>query len=78
MIKLRKGNMIVLGLSHANLDRLRAEGIKAAIKIDGKELGIDVDIFITAGETEAVMFQQFERGIGPNTKIKIEKGFTSS
>jgi hypothetical protein len=77
MMKIKQGNKILLGLSHANLDRLRADGLKGAIKVAGKDLGIDVDIYITAAETEAVMLQEFAAGIGPDTEVKIDKRLKS-
>jgi hypothetical protein len=77
MMKIKKGNLILLGLSHANLDRLRADGLNGAIKIKGKDLGIDVDIFITAAETETEMLREFGSGIGPDTKVNIDKRFRS-
>lgn len=64
--------LILLGLSHANLDRLRAEGLKGRIGVDGAELGIDVDIWITAAETEQMMFDAFQDGIREGTKLHID------
>lgn len=47
MIKIRKGRTVLFGLSHANLDRLRADGLDGFIRIGREELGIDVDIMIS-------------------------------
>lgn len=69
--------VLVLGLSHANLDRLRADGLKGYIKIDGKEIDIPFDILITAAEREAVMMRAFADGIGEGTKVHIDKRFKS-
>lgn len=52
MIKARAGNLLLLGLSHANLDRLRADGLNGAIRIKGKDIGLPIEIWITAAETE--------------------------
>jgi len=64
--------LLVIGLSHANLDKLRRDGLQGKIVIDGKELGLDVDIWITAAETEAVMLRSFQDGITEGTKVHID------
>lgn len=71
------GPVVVLGLSHANIDKLRSDGLSGAIKIDAKELGIPLDIWITAAETEQVMIDAFEGCITPQTKLHIDKRFKS-
>lgn len=78
MIKARaKGKdgrtLVVLGLSDANLDRLRAQGLNGGIKINGSELGIDCDILITSASTEVEITQELARFIGPSTDVKISK-----
>ncbi len=77
MIKARKDNLVLLGLSHANLDRLRAEGLKGGIRIQGAELGIDVDIIITAAPTEAHMLDAIAEQIGPSTRVHIDQKMKS-
>ena len=77
MMKLKTGNVVVLGLSHANLDRLREAGLSGGIQISGKELGIDVDIWITAAPDERAMIRAFQDGIGPETDVRIDKRLTS-
>lgn len=77
MIKIRKGHLVVLGLSHANLDRLRADGLDGFIRIAGEELGIDITILITAGETEQAMMEHFAASVGPDTKVNIDPRFKS-
>jgi len=69
--------LLVLGLSHANLDRLRAQGLTGKIVVDGKELGLPVDIWITAAENEAVMLRSFQDGIQAGTKVHIDKRLKS-
>lgn len=64
--------VLILGLSHGNLDKLRADGLDGYIKIDGGEIGIPFDIMITAGESEATMLKFFQAGIGPGTKLHID------
>lgn len=63
--------VLILGLSHANLDRLRADGLKDFIEIKGAELGLPVDILITAAATNEALFAAFESGIGPETKVHL-------
>lgn len=76
MIKIKgrigKSSLVILGLSHANLDRLRAEGLKGAIKVEGKPLGLDADIWITAADTEATMVDAFREGINADTIVHID------
>jgi hypothetical protein len=69
------GEVVILGLSHANLDRLRADGLNGYIKIDGKELGLPCDIIITAAPTERDMLEAFSAGIKAGTKLHIDKRF---
>jgi hypothetical protein len=53
-LQLRNGRrLLILGLSFANLDRFRAEPGDTMINIDGKDLGLDIDVTIFSGETEA-------------------------
>lgn len=68
---------LILGLSHANLDRLRADGLTAKILIDGREIGIGIDIWITAAEDEGVMIRAFQEGITEGTKVRIDKRLKS-
>jgi hypothetical protein len=63
--------LLILGLSFANLDRFRAEPRDTMIKIDGKELGLDIDVMIFSGETEALCAEVLEQSIGRATKILI-------
>lgn len=62
---------ILLGLSHANLDRLRADGLTGYIEIKGAELGISVNIIITAAESEEMMLEAFAAGIKAGTELRI-------
>lgn len=64
--------LLVIGLSFGNLDRLRAEVGDGFIKIDGKEIGLPIDVVIFAGETEAHCAQQLDGSIGPDTKVHID------
>lgn len=69
--------IIVLGLSHANLDRLREQGLRGKIVVDGAEMGLDADIWITAAPTESAMMDAFGSAIGPDTKVHIDRRFKS-
>jgi hypothetical protein len=64
-------HVVVLGLSHSNLDRLR-DG--QPIKFDGAELGLPegTEIMIFAGETERAMQRDVVDLIGPGTQTKID------
>jgi hypothetical protein len=63
------GRVVVLGLSHENLARLKAG---KPIDIDGDELGLGATrIVIFAGETEQSMMAQVQELIGPGTKVRV-------
>lgn len=63
--------VLLLGLSHINLDKLREHGLDGFIKVDGDEVGVPFDVLITAGETEASMMQGLSALVGPDTKLHI-------
>lgn len=62
--------MLMIGLSFGNLDKFRAEPLDTFIKIDGKQLGLPIDVLIFSGETEAAMQKLIP--IGPDTKLTFE------
>lgn len=62
-------DMVILALSHDNLDKLKEDGLNGFILIDGQEIGISLDIIITAGVTEDAIGQEFKQFIGPDTVI---------
>lgn len=66
---------LVCGLSHINLDRLR-EG--KPIKIDGAAIGLPIDLFIFAGETEQTMARELSEFVGPETQTSIDKKVTDA
>ena len=68
---------LILGLSHANLDKLRADGLTGKIVIDGRQIGIGLDIWITAAEDEGVMMRAFQEGITEGTKVHIDERLKS-
>ncbi len=60
--------MLILGLSHENLDRLKAD---QPIKFNLKELNMgDVEVMIFAAKDESTMINLMYDGIGPNTILK--------
>jgi hypothetical protein len=66
MLKARKGNSIILGLSDMNLTRLK---MGQPIKFNLKELGLsDHDVFIFNGKDERTMKEMLKGNIGPDTK----------
>ena len=65
---LRDGRtLLMLGLSFGNLDKFRAE--PGFIRIDGKAMGLPIDVLIFSGETEADCTKSIAGNIGPDTKI---------
>jgi hypothetical protein len=43
-----KPMMLLIGLSHRNLDLLREQGLSGYIKISGKDIDLPIDVMITA------------------------------
>ena len=60
------GPIIVFGLSAGNIKRLQ-DG--QPIKVNMREMGIDSDLIIFAGDTEATMAAEMVDLIGPDTKV---------
>jgi hypothetical protein len=65
--------ILLLGLSHANLDRLREYGLSGHILIKAADFGLSHDIVITAAKSEQVIAQYLAPYIGPDTKVHIDK-----
>lgn len=62
---------VVLGLSHANLEALKAD---RPIRFSGADLGLpDVEFFIFAGNDERSLMDTVKEFIGPETKVKIDE-----
>ncbi len=72
--KLQAGDktIVLIGLSHANLASLRKAGLEGHILIEGKTLGIGLDIMITAAETEWEMLAAVAEYIDADTKATID------
>jgi hypothetical protein len=70
--------ILLLGLSHANLDKLRADGMKGFIKIKAADIGgAPFDIMSTAAPSEADMADMLSEFIGPETKVHIDEKLKS-
>jgi hypothetical protein len=63
--------ILVLGLSFGNLDRFRQQPGDTYIRIEGRELGLPIDIMLISGETEGHMAETLKGGIGPGTKVTV-------
>jgi hypothetical protein len=63
--------LVVLGLSHKNLDELRKE---RPIKFNGSTVGLedDIEILIFSGQTEQTIQRDFAQLIGPDTVVHID------
>lgn len=77
VITARIGNAILIGLSHANLDKLRADGTKGYIRVAGADIASPIDIIITAAPTEAHLLEAMSDMIGPDTKVRIDERLKS-
>jgi hypothetical protein len=65
--------VVMLGLSHINLDRLR-EG--QPIRFAGEDVGIPAAEFVIfAGVDERTMQRDLSELIGPRTRVKIDPRF---
>lgn len=63
-------NTLLIGLSHANLTRLREQGLAGFVKID---LDKPVHkVLVTAASTELEMMASLQEFIGPNTELTID------
>jgi hypothetical protein len=62
---------LIIGLSHANLDKLRSDGTGGFIKILGAEMKLPIDVIITAGENETTLAHELAEFIGPDTEVHI-------
>jgi hypothetical protein len=64
--------LLMVGLSFGNLDKFRAEPGETYVRIDGKEMGLPIDVLIFSGETEAHMHTMMASAIGPDTKVHVD------
>lgn len=69
MIKAKTNKTIILGLSDANIEKLKND---QPIMFNLKEAGladVDMDVLIFNGKTEESMMESLSELIGPNTEI---------
>ena len=59
----------LIGLSFGNLRKFLAEPGDTYIRIPRAESGLDVDIMLISGETEAHIVRSLQAGMDPNTRI---------
>ena len=64
---------VYLGLSFGNLERFYRKPLDSYIRIEGAEFGLDVDVLIFSGPTEADMAAALTEGIGLETKVTISE-----
>jgi hypothetical protein len=64
--------VLVIGLTFGNLDRFRAQPHDTNIRIDGKEIGLPVDVMIFSSESDAAAAHMMGEFIGPDTKVHID------
>ena len=59
---------LMLGLSFGNLDILRQQPLDTFITVDGAPIGINCDIILFSGETEADMERLLKHDLGGNRR----------
>lgn len=64
--------LMMIGLSFLNLEHFRNQPGDTFIKIDGKEMGLPLDVIIFSGETEAHCVEAISDMIGPDTKVHTD------
>jgi len=64
-------DLLIIGLSFGNLDKFRAAPGDTHIAIDGRKLGLPIDVMIFSGETEAHCAETLAEFIGPDTRTTV-------
>jgi hypothetical protein len=63
MIKLRKGNVLIFGITDKNVEKLKKD---QPIKFNLNELGMDdITVFIVHGKDEQKLYEMFKDQIDP-------------
>lgn len=63
MVKLRKGNVVVFGLTDENFERLKKD---QPIRFNLNELGLpDTTVYIVHGKDEQALYEMFKDQINP-------------
>jgi hypothetical protein len=65
-------NLLVVGLSFANLKRFREQPRDTFIRIEGAEIDLPVDVIIFSGESEAALARLLAQFLGPDTQVRID------
>ena len=65
-------HMLIIGLSFGNLAKFRDAPLDTFIKIDGKEMGLPLDVILFSGETEDSMAKMMKSMIGPGTVVHVD------
>lgn len=66
-------DMLIIGLSHVNLDKFMKEPLNTFIHINGAEIGMPFDVMIFSGKTEADMAELISKGFTPETKVTVSE-----
>jgi len=64
--------IMMIGLSFRNLEKFRDQPGETYIRVDGKEMGLPLDVLIFSGETEAHCAEYISGAIGPDTKVHTD------
>lgn len=64
--------LLLIGLSFANLERFRQQPLDTYITIDGREMGLDFDVTLISGETEAAMADLVANALTPDAKVHVD------
>jgi hypothetical protein len=62
---------LMLGLSFGNLRKFMSKPLDTFIKIEGKQIGLDHDVLLFSGETEAHMAEMLKHAISDTTIVHI-------
>jgi hypothetical protein len=69
--------LLMIGLSNGNLDTFRAQPLDSMIRIDGRQIGLGIDVLLFSGRTEAEIAHAMSKMIGPHTKVHIDQKLKS-
>jgi hypothetical protein len=64
--------VLVLGLTYGNLDRFITQPRDTFIRINGKEIGLPVDVMIFSAESDAMAAEFMQQFVGPDTAVHVD------
>jgi hypothetical protein len=64
--------LLMIGLSIDNLDKLRAAPLETMIRIDGREMGLGIDVLVFSGRTEGELGHALTKLTGPGSTVHID------